>query len=126
MRRQIISNKKQANEDVKLVENLLKEFGICRPALRINYRVDSATVFSKIPADTEETNLGHVFGRKFAIQYNWLSFSDSELKIGLTIPKRDLSDLSTISQLNYQHIFVNGRPVIFKEFEKVRLRFQVV
>nr|ATL75353.1 DNA mismatch repair protein PMS1 [Diachasma muliebre] len=122
VRRQMISNKRHANEDVRSIENLLQDFGICRPALRINYRVDDTTVFSKIPAESEEQSLANVFGRKFAAQYETLSFKDSDLDVRLMVPKKDLTDLSSISQIHYQHIFVNGRPVILKELEKIIIK----
>ncbi|XP_063978187.1 PMS1 protein homolog 1-like [Diachasmimorpha longicaudata] len=122
VRRQIMSNKGHANESVKSIENLLRDFGICRPALRISYRVDDITFFTKIPADTEEHNIVNIFGKKFVSQYETLNFNDSDLDVRLMVPKKDLTDLSSISQVHYQHIFVNGRPVILKELEKLILK----
>lgn len=47
VRRNILSNKKRINQEIKAVELLLKTFAICKPSTRFMYRVNSNICFTK-------------------------------------------------------------------------------
>lgn len=119
VRRQIINNSKRATQDLKLIENLLKDFGICRPHVRIIFRIDNSTVFMKVPGETIKESLINIYGKKNILLYEFIDYKIPECSIDLIIPKKNTEDILPVCQINPEHIFVNNRPVKFKEYEKV-------
>lgn len=47
VRRNILSNKKRINQEIKAVELLLKTYAICKPLVKFIYRVNSNVIFAK-------------------------------------------------------------------------------
>lgn len=121
MRRQIIKEKKRAKQDVKVIESLLQNFGICHPHIRISYRVDDTNVFMKPPTTTIKDSLTTIFGRKVTLNSDFIDFESSDLQINLIIPKKDIDcvNLSIVCQTAYSHVYINNRPVTYPEFDNV-------
>ncbi|XP_015597732.1 PMS1 protein homolog 1 isoform X2 [Cephus cinctus] len=119
VRRQAICSTRKSNQDVKLVEFLLKCYGICQPGVRINYRVNNNTIFMKPSLSNSKEALQHILGKKVVSNLELLEIKNPEVKIELMLPKSDINDLSQICQMGQQYIFVNNRPVKYKELEKV-------
>ncbi|XP_060816422.1 PMS1 protein homolog 1-like isoform X2 [Bombus pascuorum] len=78
VRRQIITNLKKANQDIRTLESLIKSYGICKFNARINYRI----------------------------------------KIKIMVPSK-MTQATEVLQSGGQYIFVNDRPIKYKELEKV-------
>ncbi|XP_034941438.1 PMS1 protein homolog 1-like [Chelonus insularis] len=122
VRRQSISNSKKINQEMKDIEELLKDYGICRPEVRFSYVVDNLSIFSKFPKSTYKECLNEIYGAKVIFNYEFLNFEEDNIFVELAIPKKDLTDLTHISHLNFAHISVNARPIKFKEFKDLIMK----
>ncbi|XP_071873271.1 PMS1 protein homolog 1 isoform X2 [Bombus fervidus] len=81
VRRQIITNLKKANQDIRTLESLIKSYGICKFNVRINYKI----------------------------------------KIKIMVPSK-MTQATEVLQSGGQYIFVNDRPIKYKELEKVVIK----
>lgn len=119
VRRQIMNNSKRANQDVKSLETLLRSYAICHPRVRINYRVNGANIMTKPSTETMKECLAYLYGKKFISQVDFVDKSTTEADVHLVIPAKDCTELLEVCQ-GGQNVFVNQRPVSYKEIEKVR------
>ncbi|KAK2580539.1 hypothetical protein KPH14_007673 [Odynerus spinipes] len=119
VRRKIITNTKKANQDIKLIETLLKSFGICNPTVRIHYRVNNNIIFMKPNLGSIKEAAEYVLGKKVISNMKWLSYEGAEATIQFMIPDKEIQDVNEICQTNHHYIFVNKRPVKYKDIEKV-------
>ncbi|XP_012168610.2 PMS1 protein homolog 1 isoform X2 [Bombus terrestris] len=81
VRRQIITNLKKANQDIRTLETLIKSYGICKFNARINYKI----------------------------------------KMKIMVPSK-MTQATEVLQSGGQYIFVNDRPIKYKELEKVVIK----
>ncbi|KAF7996640.1 hypothetical protein HCN44_002286 [Aphidius gifuensis] len=125
VRRQIIKNKKKSTQDLKLIENLLKDFAICHAQLRITYKIDNSIVFNKTPCQKIQDCLINIYGKNMISNYEFIDHKEQHTEhydIKLIIPKNNFHDILPFCQINYQHVFVNNRPVTFKKYEQLIVR----
>ncbi|XP_066602560.1 PMS1 protein homolog 1-like isoform X2 [Prorops nasuta] len=121
VRRQTISTTKKVNENIKLVEVLLQGYGICRPDIRICYRVNNDIIFIKPSLNSIKEAAGSVLGKKIITSMKWICHEEEEFTLTMMIPSKNIGDLSQVCKSNYQFIFINNRPVRYKELEKILL-----
>ncbi|XP_046838468.1 PMS1 protein homolog 1-like isoform X1 [Vespa crabro] len=117
VRRKLITNKKKANQDIKLIECLLKSFGICNYTVRISYKVNNNVIFIKPNLDSIKEAAEHVLGSKVICNMKWITYEETEATIQLMIPDKEIQDINEICQTNH-YIFINNRPVKYKDIEK--------
>ncbi|XP_011867029.1 PREDICTED: PMS1 protein homolog 1-like isoform X2 [Vollenhovia emeryi] len=79
VRRQIITNTRKANQTVKLLEILMQCFGICKPNVRIQFRVNNNVMFTKPSLNNIKEAVNHVLGRKIMSNMEWIEFKNEEL-----------------------------------------------
>lgn len=79
VRRQIITNKKKANETIKLLETLMQCFGICKPNVRIQFRVNNNIMFTKPSLNNIREAVNHILGRKIMSNMEWIESKDVEV-----------------------------------------------
>ncbi|CAG5082020.1 Similar to PMS1: PMS1 protein homolog 1 (Homo sapiens) [Cotesia congregata] len=118
VRRQVITDSKTANKDIKTTKKWLQSYGICRPEVSISFIVDSKNLFLKHAKPNYRDCLIEIFGRKLVTSCEFITHQDNKINIVLTVPRKDLSDLHEVCSAENSHIFVNKRPVYFDEFEK--------
>ena len=119
VRRQIITNSKRANQDIKTLESLVKSYGMCKFDVRISYKVDSIIKFAKPSTATLEEAVTYVLGRKVTSNMSWINIENTETNGKLMIPSKELQNVSEAFQSGAQYIFVNNRPIKHKELEKM-------
>lgn len=83
MKRQIIVNMKRANQDIKLLETLIQSFAICKPNVRIQFRVNNNLVFTKPSLNDIKEAVNYVLGRKIISYMEWVEPKDIEVNIFL-------------------------------------------
>lgn len=81
VRRQIITNSKRANQDIKMLESLVKSYGMCKFGVRISYKVDNIIKFAKPSTATLEEAVAYVFGRKMISNMSWINIENTEVTI---------------------------------------------
>ncbi|KAL2718687.1 PMS1 protein 1-like [Vespula squamosa] len=118
VRRKLITDKKRANQDIKLIEILLKSFGICNSTVRISYKVNNNVVFIKPNLDSIREAAEYVFGSKVICNMKWITYEETEATIQLMIPDKEIQDINEICQNNHHYIFINNRPIKYKDIEK--------
>ncbi|KAI4500312.1 hypothetical protein M0802_004729 [Mischocyttarus mexicanus] len=118
VRRKLITDKKKANQNIKLIELLLKSFGICNFTVRISYRVNNNIIFMKPNLDNIKEAANYVFGRQIMSKMKWINYENTEVTIKLMIPDKKLDDINDICETTHRYIFINNRPVKYKEIEK--------
>lgn len=79
VRRKLITDKKKANQDIKLIETLLKSFGICNFMVRISYKVNNNVVFIKPNLDSIKEAVEHVLGSKVMCNMKWITHEETEV-----------------------------------------------
>ncbi|XP_011691543.1 PREDICTED: PMS1 protein homolog 1-like isoform X2 [Wasmannia auropunctata] len=119
VRRQIITNVKKTNQTIKLVETLIQCFGICKPSIRIQFRVNNNVMFTKPSLNNIKEAVNHVLGRSIMSNMEWIEFKNAELTLQLMLPSKKIQDLSEISHANLHYIFINNRPIRHKDLEKL-------
>ncbi|XP_076757962.1 uncharacterized protein LOC143427592 [Xylocopa sonorina] len=119
VRRQIITNSRKASQDIKVLESLVKSYGMCKHSVRISYEVDRTIRFAKPASVTFEEAVTYTIGKKITCDMSWINVVDMDVKIKMMIPSKETGNISEIFQSGAQYIFVNNRPVKYKELEKV-------
>ncbi|RLU22715.1 hypothetical protein DMN91_004993 [Ooceraea biroi] len=119
VRRQLITNMKRANQAIKLLEILIQSFGICKPNVRIQFRVNSNVIFTKPSLNNIKEAASHILGRKIICHMEWVEPDNTEFTLQLMLPSKKIKDLSEISHPDLHYIFVNNRPIKHKDLEKL-------
>ncbi|XP_076290738.1 uncharacterized protein LOC143214063 isoform X2 [Lasioglossum baleicum] len=119
VRRQIITNPKKANQDLKILESFIKSFAMCKFAVRMSYKVDSNVVFTKPSTSTLEEAVSFVLGKKVTSRMAWANTENEGISMKIMLPLRESQNASDAFQSGAQYIFVNSRPVRYKDLEKV-------
>ncbi|XP_014601748.1 PREDICTED: PMS1 protein homolog 1 isoform X1 [Polistes canadensis] len=119
VRRKLITDKRKANQNIKLIETMLKSFGICNFTVRISYRVNNNIIFMKPNLDNIKEAAQYVLGRRIMSKMKWITHEDTEATIQLMIPDRGLEDINEICETTHRYIFINNRPIKYKDIEKV-------
>ncbi|XP_012531281.1 PMS1 protein homolog 1 isoform X2 [Monomorium pharaonis] len=119
VRRQIITNVKKTNQSIKLLENLMQCFGICKPNVRIQFRVNNNVTFTKPSLNNIREAISYILGRKIMSNMEWIESKNAEITLQLMLPSKKVQDLSEISNPDLQFIFVNNRPIKHKDLEKL-------
>lgn len=81
VRRQLITNTRRANQAVKLLETLVQAFGICKPNLRIQLRVNNNVIFTKPSLNNIKEAASHIFGRKIMCHMEWVEPNNTEVSV---------------------------------------------
>ncbi|XP_050465419.1 PMS1 protein homolog 1-like [Cataglyphis hispanica] len=119
VRRQIITNTKKANQVIKLLETLIHCFGICKPNIRIQFRVNNNLVFTKPSLNNIKEAANLILGRKIMSNMEWVEPKDTEFVLQLMLPSKKIQDISKVSHPDLHYIFVNNRPIKHKTLEKL-------
>ncbi|XP_011630022.1 PMS1 protein homolog 1-like isoform X1 [Pogonomyrmex barbatus] len=119
VRRQIITNTRKANQTIKLLEALLQCFGICKPNIRIQFRVNNNVLFTKPSLNNIKEAVNHILGRKLMSNMEWIESKNAELSLQLMLPSKNMQNLSDIFHPDLRYIFVNNRPIKHKNLEKL-------
>lgn len=88
VRRQIIINTKEANQTIKLLETLMQCFGICKPNIRIQFRVNNNVVFTKPSLNNIKEAMNHILGRRIMSNMEWIESKNTEVDISLKLFKK--------------------------------------
>lgn len=118
VRRQIITNSKKVNQDIRALESLIKSYGMCKYFVRINYKVNDNLIFAKPNTSSFEEAVTYILGKKITCNMNWMDITNMDIKIKMMVPLKGTRAVE-VFQSGGQYIFVNDRPIKFKELEKV-------
>ncbi|KAF3425863.1 hypothetical protein E2986_09971 [Frieseomelitta varia] len=118
VRRQIITNSKKVNQDIRALESLIKSYGMCKYFVRINCKVNDNIIFAKPNTSSLEEAVTYILGKKVTCNMNWMDVTDMDIKIKMMVPLKETHAVE-VFQSGGQYIFVNDRPIKFKELEKV-------
>ncbi|XP_012241269.1 PMS1 protein homolog 1 isoform X1 [Bombus impatiens] len=121
VRRQIITNLKKATQDIRTLESLIKSYGICKFNVRINYKVNNNIIFAKPSISNLEEAVTYTLGKKITCCMNWIDITDTDIKIKIMVPSK-MTQATEVLQSGGQYIFVNDRPIKYKELEKVVIK----
>ncbi|KZC14426.1 PMS1 protein like protein 1, partial [Dufourea novaeangliae] len=122
VRRQIITNLKKANQDVKVLESFVKSYAMCKSFVRISYKVDGNVIFTKPSIPTLEEAVTYVLGKKVTTNMTWMDIQNAETSMKLMLPLKGTQNVSDLFQSGAQYIYVNNRPIKHKDLEKVVTR----
>lgn len=79
VRRKLITDKKKSNQDIKLIETLLKSFGICNYTVRISYKVNNNVVFMKPNLGSIKEAAEYILGSKVICNMKWIIYEETEV-----------------------------------------------
>lgn len=79
VQRQLITNRKKAHQDIKILESLIKCYGICKFSVRMSYKVDSNIIFAKPGTSTVEEAATYILGKKVTSNMTWIAVEDAEV-----------------------------------------------
>jgi len=80
-------NTKKANQTIKLLEILMQCFGICKPNVRIQFRVNNNIMFTKPSLNNIREAVNHILGRKIMSNMEWIESKDAEVNTFLKLLK---------------------------------------
>jgi DNA mismatch repair ATPase MutL len=81
VRRQFITNIRRANQTIKLLETVIQGFGICKPNVRIQFRVNNNIIFTKPSLNNIKEAANHILGRKIICHMEWIEHNNAEVTI---------------------------------------------
>ncbi|XP_078046048.1 uncharacterized protein LOC144474732 isoform X2 [Augochlora pura] len=119
VRRQIITNPKKGNQDLKTLESFIKSYAMCKFLVRMSYKVDKNVVFTKPSTSTLEEAVSCVLGKKVTSKMAWINIENEEFNMKLMLPLKGSQNASEEFQSGTQYIFVNNRPIKYKDLEKM-------
>lgn len=120
VRRQIIT--KKANQDIKNLECLIKCYAICKFFVRISYKIDNKIIFIKPSTNSFEESIAYILGKKITCNMDWIDITDTDIKMKLMVPLKTVKNDFELFQSDSQYIFVNNRPIKYKELEKIVIK----
>lgn len=130
VRKQFYGNLKKCKEEFKKVEDLVVAFGLIHPQLRILLRHNKSVVWQKSKVSSHKTALISVFGASTFSQMTQLQHVDQQgdydVEILGFLPKAE-SDSNVTSRVTNDRcfIYVNERPVLFKQVLQVRIIIKI-
>ncbi|OWF40894.1 PMS1 protein homolog 1-like [Mizuhopecten yessoensis] len=122
VRRQIYNNVKKKKEELKKVETLVMAFGLIFPTIRITLRHNKDLVWQKNPVQDLRASITGVLGKNVLnqIEYKKLESLDPEIIVEMYVPRSDSDpQVTSRSTADRCFIYVNSRPVILKDIEKL-------
>ncbi|XP_076243800.1 uncharacterized protein LOC143185006 [Calliopsis andreniformis] len=122
VRRQLITNSKKANQDIKILETFIKSYGICKFDVRISYKVDSNIIFAKPRMATLEEAVTYILSKKVTSNMTWIDMKNAEIHMKLMVPLKNTQNISDVFLPGAQYIFVNNRPIKHKDLEKIMIK----
>ncbi|XP_006878999.1 PREDICTED: PMS1 protein homolog 1 [Elephantulus edwardii] len=122
VRKQFYSTAKKCKDEIKKVQDLLINYGILKPDLRIIFIHNKAVIWQKSKASDHKMALMSVLGT--AVMGNMESFQyhseDSQISLSGFLPKHDADhSLTSLSTPERSFIFINDRPIHQKEVLKL-------
>ncbi|KAM6178387.1 PMS1 protein homolog 1 [Rhynchocyon petersi] len=122
VRKQFYSTAKKCKDEIKKVQDLLINYGILKPDLRIVFIHNKAVIWQKTRVSDHKMALMSVLGT--ATMSNMESFQfhteDSQISLSGFLPKRDADhSLTSLSSPERSFIFINNRPIHQKEILKL-------
>lgn len=79
VRRQIITDSKKVNQDIRTLESLIKSYGICKYFVRISYKVNDNIIFAKPNTSSLEEAVTYILGKKITCNMNWMDVTDMDV-----------------------------------------------
>ncbi|XP_006864106.1 PREDICTED: PMS1 protein homolog 1 isoform X2 [Chrysochloris asiatica] len=122
VRKQFYSTAKKCKDELKRVQDLLVNYGILKPDLRIVLMHNKAVTWQKTRVPDHKTALMSVLGTAVmsnmeAFKYH---FEDSQIYLSGFLPKHDADhSLTSLSTPERSFIFINNRPVHQKDILKL-------
>ncbi|XP_033342436.2 uncharacterized protein LOC117229764 [Megalopta genalis] len=122
VRRQIITNPRKGNQDLKILESFIKSYAMCKFMVRMSYKVDNNVVFTKPGTSSLEEAVSCVLGKKVTSKMTWINIENEEFRMKLMLPLKESRNVSEVFQSGAQYIFVNNRPIKYKDLEKIVIK----
>ncbi|XP_053983549.1 PMS1 protein homolog 1-like isoform X1 [Hylaeus volcanicus] len=119
VRRQIITTQRKANQDIKILEFLIKSYGMCKFLVRMSFKVDNNIIFMKPSVATLEEAVTYILGKKVTSNMTWINAENTEINMKVMVPSKGTQNTVEVFQSGAQYIFVNNRPIKHKELEKI-------
>lgn len=123
VRKQYLSSKKRLAEELKKVEQVVQSLAAIKPELRMILVHNNCTIWQKNSVKDLKQSFMQIIGLKIAIQLEYLYETSDQVVIDLMIPKKNLENIESllISNASSMYIYVNRRPVNYKNISKVRI-----
>lgn len=124
VRRNYYKKANRQKDDLKRTENLVMAFALIHPGLRIQLSHNKQQLLLKISCTDLVKSAQHCFGMEICSGMELLHHEiDQDTSAHLYVPKKNDLDairtLSTRSTNDRTYIFVNNRPVNYKEIDKI-------
>jgi len=72
---------RKVNQTIKLLDTLMQCFGICKPSLRIQFRVNNNVTFTKPSLNNIKEAVNHILGRRIMSNMEWIESKNTEVGI---------------------------------------------
>ncbi len=123
VRKNYFKSAKRKKDDLAKVEKLTKAYAIVRPDLRITLFHNNVQLFVKPACSDVMASVRHVFNSQEVRGMTELEFESPEnVKFQIVLPAKDRIQNLIKSDNSETFVFVNGRPVVHKDIEKVLRR----
>ncbi|CAH1789286.1 unnamed protein product [Owenia fusiformis] len=124
VRKQYYSSVKKKKEELKKVEDLVLSFGVILPEVRVTLRHGKDLIWQKAKLPDYKASLGKAVGMRCVNQMETFHREDSntQVKLDVMLPRPKEQDCSRGSS-DRCFIFVNNRPVVYKDVEKLLKKY---
>ncbi|XP_058804620.1 DNA mismatch repair protein MutL-like isoform X2 [Phymastichus coffea] len=116
VRRNLLT-KKRIDQEMKAVEILLKSYAICQPSIRLTFRINSSTIFTKLNCKNVVEAFKGIVGVQTFYKMAYMKKCFPKTQLQLFVPKKENDNVTEISQTGYQFLCVNHRPIKSKEIQ---------
>ncbi|XP_064614519.1 PMS1 protein homolog 1-like [Liolophura sinensis] len=126
VRKQFYSTVKKKKDELKRVEDLVMSYGVIRPDVRISLRHNKDLVWQKFAVMDHRTVLLNILGTATfsALENKTIKHDNPKMEMEAFIPKVKCKVALTSRATGDRHLtFVNKRPVVLKEVNKLVRQF---
>ncbi|XP_049785241.1 PMS1 protein homolog 1-like isoform X2 [Schistocerca cancellata] len=121
VRKQYLSNSRNAAEDIRRTEQIVKSIAVIHPEVRITFCHNKCSLWQKPVVATLQESYMQIFGYSISSNLEQLALRKEQVNFELLVPLKNCTDISALCQASSNSImtYFNKRPVKYAKIEKV-------
>ncbi|XP_049960832.1 PMS1 protein homolog 1-like [Schistocerca serialis cubense] len=121
VRKQYLSNSRNAAEDIRRTEQIVKSIAVIHPEVRITFCHNKCSLWQKPVVATLQESYMQIFGYSISSNLEQLALRKEQVNFELLVPLKNCTDIAALCQASSNSImtYFNKRPVKYAKIEKV-------
>ncbi|XP_049814397.1 PMS1 protein homolog 1-like isoform X1 [Schistocerca nitens] len=120
VRKQYLSNSRNAAEDIRRTEQIVKSIAVIHPEVRITFCHNKCSLWQKPVVATLQESYMQIFGYSISSNLEQLALRKEQVNFELLVPLKNCTDIAAFCQASSNSImtYFNKRPVKYAKIEK--------